>query len=59
MYLNFQARCINYEKVGGKGADSYKNSYKERKKILYNFNFQFPYFHFNFFLHLTPKKKSQ
>lgn len=32
MHLNFQARCINFEKVGGKGADSYKNSYKERKK---------------------------
>lgn len=59
MYLNFQARRINFEKVGGGGRTHPKILTRKEKKILYNFNFQFPYFHFNFFLHLTPKKESQ
>lgn len=57
MYLNFQARRINFEKVGG-GRTHPKILTRKQKKILYNFNFQFPYFHFNFFFTPHPKKEN-
>lgn len=58
MYLNFQARCINFEKVGGRGQTHTKILTRKEKKFSITSTFNFLIFTSIFFTPHPKKRKA-